>query len=134
VLEASELLKRARQGESDAFAELVRRYRGVVFSVRFEYTRNFASSEDLIQEVFLAAHRSLSSLKDPDKLVPWLGGIARNVSRMHLRGLRREASQVDGRTLSRHASPDRAQPSLRGPLTQVAYISWLGAPQNASKA
>ena len=102
MLEVTELVKRAKRGEPDAFAELVRRYRGVVFPVCFEYTRNFADSEDLTQEVFLAAHRGLSSLKDPDKFVPWLRGIARNVSRMHLRGLRPEALHVDAQTFSRH--------------------------------
>jgi len=102
VLEVTELVKRAKKGEPDAFSELVRRYRGVVFPVCFEYTRNFADSEDLTQEVFLAAHRGLSSLKDPDKLVPWLRGIARNVSRMHLRALRPEASHVDDQTSFRH--------------------------------
>jgi len=50
VLEVTELVKRATKGEPDAFAELVRRYRGVVFPVCFEYTRNFADSEDLTQE------------------------------------------------------------------------------------
>jgi RNA polymerase sigma-70 factor (ECF subfamily) len=74
---------------------LVRRYRGVVFAVCFEYTGNLADSEDLTQEAFVAAHRSLSSLREPEKIVAWLRAIARNVCRMHQRQQRPETTPVD---------------------------------------
>ena len=128
MLEATDLTKQAKAGEPDAFAELVRRYRGAVFPVCFEHTGNFADSEDLTQEVFLAAHRSLSSLKDPDKLVSWLRGIARNVCRMHLRRLRPDATNVDDQRFSRHdeLTPSRTlelQNLLHRALMQVSQRS-----------
>ncbi len=82
---AAELLDRAQAGKAAAFAELVRRYRGLVFAACFEHTGDFADSEDLTQEVFLAAHRGLSALEHPEKFAGWLRGIARNLCRMHLR-------------------------------------------------
>jgi len=81
----SALVARAQAGDSGAFADLVRQYRGLVFAVCFDQTRSFADSEELTQEVFLAAHRGLASLREPDKIAAWLQGIARNLSRMHRR-------------------------------------------------
>jgi RNA polymerase sigma-70 factor (ECF subfamily) len=86
----TDLLLGAQAGSPAAFGELVRRYRGLVFAVCFQQTGNFADSEELTQEVFLAAHRGLASLREPDKLTAWLQGIARNLSKMHKRRPRME--------------------------------------------
>lgn len=83
--ELSQLVEQAVGGNRDAFAELVRRYRGLVFSICFRRTGNWADSEDLTQEVFIAAHRGLASLKEPEKLAAWLRGVADNVCKMHWR-------------------------------------------------
>jgi len=80
-----QLVQQARDGSREAFAELVRRYRGLVFATCFQRTGNLDDSEDLTQEVFVEAHRSLASLREPEKLAAWLRGIAENLCRMHLR-------------------------------------------------
>lgn len=85
MVKRRELVARAQTGDSAAFADLVRQYRGLVFAVCFEQTGSFADSEELTQEVFLAAHRGLASLREADKMAAWLQGIARNLSRMHRR-------------------------------------------------
>ena len=43
------------------------------------------AAEDATQEAFIAAHRRLEELREPDKLAAWLGAIARNVARNYLR-------------------------------------------------
>jgi RNA polymerase sigma-70 factor, ECF subfamily len=88
----SELVIRAQVGDSGAFADLARQYRGLVFAVCFEQTGSFADSEELTQEVFLAAHRGLGSLREPAKLAAWLQGIARNLARTERRRRGMEAS------------------------------------------
>ena len=85
LVRCRELVVRAQAGDSGAFGELVRQYRGLVFAVCFQQTGSFADSEELTQEVFLAAHRGLASLREPDKMAAWLQGIARNLSGMHRR-------------------------------------------------
>jgi RNA polymerase sigma-70 factor (ECF subfamily) len=92
MTEPSELVVRAQAGEAGAFADVVRRYRGLVFAVCFEQTGSFADGEELTQEVFLAAHRGLGSLREPGKIAAWLQGIARNLSRMERRRRGTEAS------------------------------------------
>jgi len=76
-----ELVARVRAGDETAFADLVRRYRGLVFAVCSRQARGFDDAEDLTQEVFLAAHRGLAALREPEKLAAWLQGIALNQCR-----------------------------------------------------
>lgn len=83
--DVTQLVEQAAEGDRDAFAELVRRYRGLVFSICFRRTGNWDDSEDLTQEVFVAAHRGLASLKEPEKLAAWLRGVAENACKMHWR-------------------------------------------------
>ncbi|OFX19229.1 MAG: hypothetical protein A2V77_05300 [Anaeromyxobacter sp. RBG_16_69_14] len=80
-----ELVVLAQAGDDGAFADLVRQYRGLVFAVCFQQTGSFPDSEELTQEVFLAAHGGLASIREPEKIAGWLQGIARNLSRMHRR-------------------------------------------------
>jgi RNA polymerase sigma-70 factor (ECF subfamily) len=95
ISKTRELVAQAQGGDDTAFGELVRSFRGLVFAACFERTGNFADSEDLTQEVFLAARRSLSSLEQSDSLAAWLRGIARNLCFMHLRRFRRESVLAD---------------------------------------
>jgi RNA polymerase sigma-70 factor, ECF subfamily len=85
MTQPSELVVRAQGGDRDAFGDLVRTHRGLVFAVCFDQTGNLADSEELTQEVFLAAYRSLGSIREPEKIAAWLQGIARNLSKMHRR-------------------------------------------------
>jgi len=85
MVKPGDLVARVQAGDSAAFGDLVRRYRGLVFAVCFERTGSFADSEELTQEVFLAAHRGLGALREPEKIAAWLQGIARNLSRMQRR-------------------------------------------------
>jgi RNA polymerase sigma-70 factor (ECF subfamily) len=106
----------------------VRRYRGVVFAVCFEHTGNLADSEDLTQETFVAAHRSLSSLREPEKLVAWLRAIARNVCRMHRRQLRPDTTPMDDLAASTGTMADAGrsleiQNLVHGALLQVTERS-----------
>jgi RNA polymerase sigma-70 factor (ECF subfamily) len=87
IMGPGELVARAQAGNTTAFADLVRQYQGLVFAVCFQQTGSFADSEELTQEVFLAAHRGLASLRESEKIAPWLRGIARNLSRMERRRL-----------------------------------------------
>jgi len=94
-----EMVARAQAGDGVAFSDLVRQFQGLVFAVCFDQTGSFADSEELTQEVFLAAFRSLGSLREPEKIAAWLQGIARNLSRMH-----RRRAGMNGRVASDQAA------------------------------
>lgn len=78
------LVAAARSGDRGAFASLYERYARVVHAVLLSAGVK-AEAEDLTQEVFVSAMRSLSSLKDPAAFGGWLVTSARNRAASFLR-------------------------------------------------
>jgi RNA polymerase sigma factor (sigma-70 family) len=81
----SELVALARQGDREAYGELVSRHQTLVASLAYSFCGDFARSQDIAQEAFLAAWRQLTALEDPEKFKAWLCGIARNLAYHHRR-------------------------------------------------
>lgn len=67
-----EALTKAVGGDHNAFAEIVREYQGMVFSLAWHFLRDRAVAEELAQEVFLHLHQNLSSIQSPAHLTFWL--------------------------------------------------------------
>jgi RNA polymerase sigma-70 factor (ECF subfamily) len=70
--DASAMLIRARNGDTAAFAALVRQYQGMVFSLGLHMLRSQAAAEDLAQEVFLEFYRSLPRIESAAHATSWL--------------------------------------------------------------
>lgn len=77
----AELVAASRRGERDAFGVLVSRYQDVVCAVSFSSTGNWATSQDVAQDTFIAAWRQLGQLREVSRLRAWLCQIARNLAR-----------------------------------------------------
>ncbi len=75
----SQLIQRAANGDADAFTELVRRYRDMVYGYCYHRTGSFEDARDLAQETFLRAYTRLSQLRDDSRLSAWLRTIAGNL-------------------------------------------------------
>lgn len=73
------LVQRARDGDRPAFEELIRRTSRLVFARLYLDTGQADRAEDLLQETFLLAFRSLRTLADPAGFRSWLLAIAHNV-------------------------------------------------------
>ncbi len=76
-----ELIAASRRGHRAAFGELVERYQRVVLAVSYSGTGDHALGEDVAQDTFVMAWRRLDRLRDPERVRPWLCGIARNLAR-----------------------------------------------------
>src|SRR5215212_8979981 len=74
----SELVVASRQGNREAFGQIVRRYQGLISGLIYSACGDLSASEDIAQETFLAAWKSLSGLREPQKLPAWLCQIARH--------------------------------------------------------
>jgi RNA polymerase sigma-70 factor (ECF subfamily) len=74
-----ELVRKSQHGDRAAFEELVRRSAWAVFTRLYLETADSHKAEDLAQETFLTAWRSLRSLTDPQSFRPWLFAIAHSV-------------------------------------------------------
>lgn len=70
-------------GDRRAFSQIVERYQRLLCSLAYSATGQLSQSEDLAQETFIEAWRSLGDLREPEKLRAWLCGILRfKVSRL----------------------------------------------------
>jgi RNA polymerase sigma-70 factor (ECF subfamily) len=72
------LVERCRNGDLGAFEELYRAHAGRVYSLAVRMLGNTADAEDLLQEIFLAAHRKLGSFRGESALGTWLYRLATN--------------------------------------------------------
>jgi RNA polymerase sigma factor (sigma-70 family) len=88
----TELVEASRRGEREAFGHLVERYQDVVCAVSYSNTRDWSLSEDVAQDTFIAAWRSLGQLRETGRLRPWLIGIARNLARKASKRRNREVA------------------------------------------
>ena len=91
----AELVEASRRGEREAFGALVSRYQDVVCAVSFSSTGNWALSEDVAQDTFIAAWHQLGQLHKTTRLRSWLCGIARSLARKARKRTDREAPVAD---------------------------------------
>lgn len=75
-----QLIQRHLAGDREAFRLIVERYQGMVCAVAYSAVGDVATSEDVAQEVFVAAWKQLPQLREPAKLRGWLCGITRNLA------------------------------------------------------
>lgn len=81
----AELVRRAQQGDSDAFASLFHSHKARIYSVCLRMTNNAAEAEDLTQDAFLQVFRKLATFRGDSALSTWLYRIAVNTVLMHFR-------------------------------------------------
>jgi len=113
----SELLRASLQGSPKAFGVLVGRYQSLVCAITYSATSSVEKSEELAQEVFLRAWRSLSQLQDLSKFRPWLCSIARSTVQNWFRDRQRD---VVGRAVPLDAVADK--PSEESGPEEAAMI------------
>lgn len=92
-LEAA-LVERCRRGDAAAFEEVYRTHAGRLYGLILRMTGNQADAEDLLQEVFLAAHRKLDGFRGESALGTWLYRLATNHVLDHLRSRAAKTGQL----------------------------------------
>jgi len=75
--------------DPDAFTLLFRRHAKVIYNYCFRRLADWRDAEDALSLVFLEAWRRRDKELPPDKVLPWLYGIATNVLRNRRRAERR---------------------------------------------
>lgn len=100
-------------GDQTSFDQLVLRYQDSVHRF-FRRSTDVDAAEDLAQDAFLEVYRSLPTWRRQSSFRTWLFGVARNVSRHHLR------SRLDGlRAGDNEVTVDGIADTGRGPLQSL---------------
>jgi RNA polymerase sigma-70 factor (ECF subfamily) len=80
-----QLARRSQAGCPESFEQLLLRYEAPVFNFLHQLTRNRQDAEDLTQETFLRAYRSLFRYNPSQSFATWLFTIARRAAVSHFR-------------------------------------------------
>jgi RNA polymerase sigma factor (sigma-70 family) len=92
ALTEAELLARARGGDEDAYAALVRTHQDVAFRTAVLITQDAAEAEEATQDAFVKAWRALGRFRPDAPLRPWLLAIVANEARNRRRAAGRRAA------------------------------------------
>jgi RNA polymerase sigma factor (sigma-70 family) len=85
----SEWIERARQGDTDAYTQLVRLHEQVAFRTAYVILRSAADAEEATQDAFLKAFRALGRFEPGAPFRPWLLRIVANEARNRRRAIGR---------------------------------------------
>lgn len=110
----AELVARSRDGDIDAFEELVCCYERKIYTVTYRLMGNHDDASDLAQEAFLRAFTAIKNFRGEASFLTWMCRIATNVCRDELRKKRRVSTESldaritldDGEVSKQFASPD----------------------------
>ena len=87
MTDENELIRRAQGGDLEAFCRLARAYERRVYALALHYCRRAEDAEDLSQEVWLRAFRSLRGFRAESGFYTWLRRIMVNAFLNHRRSL-----------------------------------------------
>lgn len=93
--EDHELVRSALAGDDAAFARIVARWQGPLVSLAYRFTRDRGRAEDLAQEAFLRAYRTLGSFREGSAFSTWLFALALNLFRSELRRIPPRAVSIE---------------------------------------
>ena len=86
-------IRRVLSGDANAFEALVREHEKYVYNLALRALGNAQDAEDVTQEAFLKAYRSLASFRGESKFSVWLYRIVSNLCLDLLRARKRRAAQ-----------------------------------------
>lgn len=72
------VLKSAKKGDHDAFAEIVRTYQDLVYNFAFKVCRNKDKASETLQDTFVNVYRKLDQFDNRSKFTTWLYSIVTN--------------------------------------------------------
>lgn len=89
-------MKLCAKGSVEAYGELVSRHQRAVYSVVSRIARDRDDVDDLVQDVFVLAYRSIHSFRGDSSFSTWLGAIAVNTTLKHVKRRKtRQAVSID---------------------------------------
>ncbi len=91
----TEIISRVLKGEQQIFAALVERYQNYVFTLVLRFTDNREDAEELSQDIFVKAYRSLADFRGDSKFSTWLYTIVRTSCITFLRKRKLPTTSMD---------------------------------------
>ena len=136
-----EIIERIKPSDAYAFKEFFERYNGLVINLCYKLVSNKEEAEDLTQEVFFKAYKSVKTFKHRSKISTWIYRIAVNLCLNHLKKERRyrwfsldsSSKQDTAEILNTMSAPTGDQPEVLLEQKERGKIVWKvinSLPQN----
>jgi RNA polymerase sigma factor (sigma-70 family) len=93
--EDMDIVARVLNGDRQSYSILVQRYQSLVFTITLRYVKSREDAEEVSQDVFVKAYRSLADFKGNSKFSTWLYAIATTTSITFLRKKKLEVHSLD---------------------------------------
>ena len=114
------LVQQAQSGDREAFEQLVYRHDRDILRLAFHMLGNREEAQDVFQDTFLKAYRSLARFRSDSSFYTWIYRIATNVALDRLRKRQTLREEISYET-DTAAHPDR--PALKDTLEEKSYYS-----------
>ena len=89
-----ELIQQTLGGNQSAYANLVKRHQRFVFTMALRFAKSREDAEEIAQDCFVKAYRSLASFQQQSKFSTWLYSIVYTTAMTSLRKKRIETSSI----------------------------------------
>lgn len=87
------LIQRAQTGDTEAFGELIRRYRGQLFRYVRAVTHDSYLAEDILQDGLIRAFIHMGQLQHAERFMAWMQRIVRNQAYSHMQRQEQQREQ-----------------------------------------
>lgn len=94
-LNDNEIISKVLNGDHQAYAELVNRYQNYVFTLSLRMIKSREDAEEVAQDIFVKAYRSLSNFRGDSKFTTWLYTIVNTTCITFLRKKKLEVHSLD---------------------------------------
>lgn len=89
-MDGSKIIEGIKAGDKNSFDELYDKYYLMLFRTAYLILGNSYDAEDVTQDAFVSIYVNIKSLKDPDKLKPWMFSILKNSAYKKYKNKKRE--------------------------------------------
>ena len=121
-----ELVARTKDGDASAFDDLVRRYSPRVYGLVYNMTSNHEETNDLLQDIFLKAFRSIKGFRGDSSFYTWIHTIAANMTINFLKKRnRRRGPSLDDIDARIENDPDYIEATAKTDPRREATLSEL---------
>jgi RNA polymerase sigma-70 factor (ECF subfamily) len=91
----TELINKVLAGDRAAYADLMKCHQRFVFALALRFTKNREDAEEIAQDCFIKAYRSLNTFKNTSKFSTWLYSIVYTTAMTFLRKRRLDIHSLD---------------------------------------
>lgn len=95
-----QLIEACRQGDGQAWEELVTRYERMVFSIPLNFGLNRQDAADIAQHTFIVLMENLQNQREDGNLAGWLGTVARRHTWRQFERHQRDAEEAEETAVS----------------------------------